>query len=76
MSGYLRLICFVIVLILEQIKARLVISVILIKDGLAILTIWDPFDDYLVSSIEGLTNIDFDHHSISIKGEEKRYILG
>ena len=34
--------------------------------GLANLTIWDPFDEYLVRFIEGLRNIDFDHYSMSI----------
>ena len=38
----------------------------LIIDGLANLTIWIPFDDYLVRFIEGLRNVDFDDHSMSI----------
>ena len=38
----------------------------LIINGLANLTIWIPFDDYFVRFIEGLRNVDFDHHSMSI----------
>ena len=38
----------------------------IIIDGLADLTIWNPFDEYLVRFIEGLRNIDFDHHSMNI----------
>ena len=38
----------------------------LIINGLANLTFWNPFDDYLVRVIEGLRNNDFDLHSISI----------
>ena len=37
-----------------------------IIDGLANLTIRNPFDDYLIRYIEGLRNIDFDNHSMSI----------
>ena len=33
---------------------------------LANLTIWNPFDEYLVRFIEGLRINDFDHHSMSI----------
>ena len=39
--------------------------------GLANLTIWNPFDDYLVRFIEGLRNIDFDHQSMSISRRGK-----
>ena len=38
----------------------------LIMDGLANQIIWNPFEDYLVRFIEGLENIDFDRHSMSI----------
>ena len=44
----------------------LVSVTIIIIGGLANLTIWNPFDEYLVRFIEGLRNIDFDHHSMSI----------
>ena len=43
----------------------------LIIDGLANLTIWIPFDDYLVHFIEGLRNVYFDHHSMSIERRGK-----
>ena len=48
---------------MESIKTRWLVSVMIIIDGLANLTILSPFDDYLVRFIEGLRNIDFDHHS-------------
>ena len=51
---------------MEPIKTRWLVSVMLIIDGLANRTIWNPFDDYLVRFIRGLRNIDFDHHSMSI----------
>ena len=51
---------------MEPIKTRLLVSVMIIIGGLANLTIWNPFDEYLVRFIEGLRNIDFDHHSMSI----------
>ena len=51
---------------MEPIETRLLVSVIIIIGGLANLTIWNPFDEYLVRFIEGLRNIDFDHHSMSI----------
>ena len=38
----------------------------LIIDGLANLTIWIPCDEYLVRFIEGLRNVDFNHHSMNI----------
>ena len=56
---------------METIKTRWLISVMLIIDGVANLTIWNPFDDYLVRFIERLRNIDFDHHSMSIGRREK-----
>ena len=43
----------------------------IIIGGLANLTIWNPFDEYLVRFIEGLRNVDFDHHSMSIGRREK-----
>ena len=51
---------------MEPIKSRWLVSVMLIIDGLANLTIWNPLNDYLVRFIEGLRNIDFDNHSMSI----------
>ena len=48
------------------IKKRLLVSVMIIIGGLANLTIWNPFDEYLVRFIEGLRNVDFDHNSMSI----------
>ena len=51
---------------MELIKTRLLVSVMIIIGGLANLSIWNPFDEYLVRFIEGLRNIDFDHHSMSI----------
>ena len=60
---------------MEPIKTRLLVSVMIIIGGLANPTIWNPFDDYLVRFIEGLRNIYFDHHSLSIGGKEKRYVL-
>ena len=48
------------------IKSHWLVSVMLIIDGHANLTIWNLFDDYLVRFIEGQRNIDFDHHSMSI----------
>ena len=51
---------------MEPIKTHLLFSVMIIKGSLANLTIWTPFDEYLVRFIEGLRNIDFDHHSMSI----------
>ena len=51
---------------MEPIKTRLLVSVMIIIGGLANLTTWNPFDEYLVRFIEGLRNIDFDHHSMSI----------
>ena len=51
---------------MEPIKTRLLVSVMIIIGDLANLTIWNPFDEYLVRFIEGLRNIDFDHHSMSI----------
>ena len=51
---------------MEPIKTRYLVSVMLIIDGLANLTIWNPFDDYIVRFIEGLRNRDVDHHSMSI----------
>ena len=51
---------------MEPIKTRLLVSVMIIISGLANLTIWNPFDEYLVRFIEGLRNIYFDHHSMSI----------
>ena len=51
---------------MEPIKTRVLVSVIIIIGGLANLRIWNPFDEYLVRFIEGLRNIDFDHHSMSI----------
>ena len=51
---------------MEPIKKRLLVSVMIIIGGLANITIWNPFDEYLVRFIEGLRNIDFDHHSMSI----------
>ena len=56
---------------MEPIKTRLLVSVMIIIGGLANLTIWNPFDEYLVRFIEGLRNIDFDHHSMSIGRREK-----
>ena len=43
----------------------------LIIHGLANLTIWNQFDDYVVRFIEGLRNIDFDHNSMSIEMKGK-----
>ena len=51
---------------MKPIKTRFLASVMIIIGGLANLTILNPFDEYLVRFIEGLTNIDFDHHSMSI----------
>ena len=51
---------------MEPIKTRLLVSVMTIIGGLTNLTLLNPFDDYLVRFIEGLRNIDFDHHSMSI----------
>ena len=51
---------------MEPIKKRLLVSVMIIIGGLANLTIWNPFDEYLVRFIEGLRKVDFDHHSMSI----------
>ena len=51
---------------MELIKKGLLVSVMIIIGGLANLTLWNPFDEYLVRFIEGLRNIDFDHHSMSI----------
>ena len=51
---------------MEPIKTRLLVSVMIIIGRLANLTIWNPFDEYLVRFIEGLRNINFDHHSMSI----------
>ena len=51
---------------MEPIKKRLLVSVMIIIGGLANLTIWNLFDEYLVRFSEGLRNIDFDHHSMSI----------
>ena len=51
---------------MEPIEKRLLVSVMIIIGGLTNLTIWNPFDEYLVRFIEGLRNIDFDHHSMSI----------
>ena len=42
---------------MESIKTRWLVSVMLIIDDLANLTIWIPFDNYLVRFIEGLRNI-------------------
>ena len=56
---------------MEPIKTRLLISVMILIGGLANLTILNPFDEYLVRFIEGLRNIDFDHHSMSIGMREK-----
>ena len=53
----------------KPIKARLLVSAMIIIGGLANLIIWNPFDGYLVRFIEGLRNIDFDHHS---KNNERR----
>ena len=51
---------------MKPIKTRWLVSVMLIIDGLANLTIWNPFDEYLVRFIEGLRHVDFDHHSMAI----------
>ena len=51
---------------MEQIKTRLLVSIMIIIGGLANLSIWNPFDEYLVRFIEGLRNIYFDHHPMSI----------
>ena len=56
---------------MEPIKTRLLVSVMIIIGGLANLTIWNPFEEYLVRFIEGLRNIDIDHHSMSIGRREK-----
>ena len=58
--------CFFIVSKVEPIKTCWLVSAMLIIHGLANQTIWIPFDDYLVHFIEGLRNIDLDHHSMSI----------
>ena len=55
---------FFIVSKVEPIKTRWLVSAVLIKEGLSDLTIWNPFDEHLVRFIEGLRNIDFDHHSM------------
>ena len=73
-SGHFRLIFFIVSKV-KPIKTRLLVSVLIIIGGLANLTIWNPFDEYLVRFIEGLRNIDFDHHSRVSVGEEKRYVL-
>ena len=51
---------------MEPIETRLLVSVMIFISGLANLTIWNPFEEYLVRFIEGLRKIDFDHHSMSI----------
>ena len=51
---------------MEPIITRLLVSFMIIIGGLANLTIWNPFGEYLVRFIEGLRNINFDHHSMSI----------
>ena len=51
---------------MEPIKTRWLVSGMLSIDGLENLAIWIPFEDYLVRFIEGLRNIDFDNHSMSI----------
>ena len=56
---------------MEPIKARWLASVVLIKDGLANLKIWNPFGDYLVRFIEGLRNVDFYHYSMGIGRRRK-----
>ena len=48
----------------EPLKTRWFVSVMFVIDGLASLAIWNPFYDFLVRFIEGLRNIDFDHHSM------------
>ena len=50
---------------MEPIRTRLLVSIMVIIGGLANLTILNPFDEYHVRFIEGLRNIDFDHHSMS-----------
>ena len=61
---------------MEPIKTRLFVSVMIIIGGLAKLTIWNLFDEYLVRLIEGLRNIDFDHHSMSIGSRGKTLCAG
>ena len=56
---------------MEPIKTRLLVLVMIIIGGLANLTIWNPFNEYLVRFIEGLRNINFDHHSMSIGRRRK-----
>ena len=56
---------------MEPIKTRVLVSVMIIIGGLANLTIWNPFDEYLVRFIEGLRNMDFDHHSLNIGRRRK-----
>ena len=56
---------------MEPINTRWLVSVIIIIGVLANLTIWNPFDECLVRFIEGLRNIDFDHHSMSISRRGK-----
>ena len=51
---------------MEPIKTRFLASVMIIIGVIVNLTICNPFDEYLVRFIEGLRNINFDHHSMSI----------
>ena len=71
MSGHFRLIFFHCIKTGTN-KTRLLVSVMIIISGLANLTIWTPLDEYLVRFIEGLRNIDFDHHSMSIGWRGKK----
>ena len=56
---------------MKPIKIHWLVSGMLIIGGIVNLTIWNPFEDYLVRFIEGQRKMDFNYDSMSIGRKRK-----